>query len=92
LLSQPGRVYYLATTRACSTTKVLDQRQDGVSIQAEYESDCGDDNRIGQLDIALFDEVPDIAELEVRITTPAAGKHFVINRQCSAPIFRFQQQ
>jgi hypothetical protein len=91
LLEEPDRVYDIETVRACSTTKVLDLRQDGVSIGARYESDCGEGNRIGQLNIALFDEVPEIAELEIRVTTPAVGKHFVINRQCSAPIFRFER-
>jgi hypothetical protein len=91
LLSEPDRVYDIETERACSTTKVLDLQQDGVSIGARYESDCGEGNRIGQLNIALFDEVPEIAELEIRVTTPAVGKHFVINRQCNAPIFRFEK-
>jgi hypothetical protein len=91
LLSEPGRVYRLDTERDCSATTVVGVQRDGVSLNARYESSCGDDNKVGQLDIALFDEVPQLAELEVRIATPAVGKHFVINRQCSAAIFRFEQ-
>jgi hypothetical protein len=91
LLSEPDRVYDIDTERACSAMQVLDLRQDGVSVGAQYESDCGEGNRIGQLNIALFDAVPEIDELEIRVTTPAVGKHFVINRQCSAPIFRFEK-
>ena len=90
LLSEPDRVYGIETANACSTTKVLDLQRDSVSFGAQYESDCGEGNRIGQLNVALFDEVPEIAELEIRVTTPAVGKHFVINRHCTAPIFRFE--
>lgn len=90
LLSEPGRVYDLETERDCGATTLVDLQRDGVSMTAQYESNCGDDNKVGQLNIMLFDEVPELAELEVHITTPAVGKHFVINRQCSAAIFRFR--
>lgn len=90
LLAEPNRVYDLETDRECGATNVLDVWRDGVSMNARYESSCGEGNKVGQLNIALFDEVPQIAELEVEIATRAVSKHFVINRQCSAPIFRFQ--
>ena len=90
LLSDPDRVYALQTERECGAAAVVDVQRDGVSINAHYESACGEDNKVGQLDVALFGEIPELAELEVEITTAAAGKHFVINRQCSAAIFRFR--
>jgi hypothetical protein len=89
LLSAPNRVYDLETERDCDAMKVVDVRLDSDSIHARYESNCGEGNKVGQLNIGLFNAVPEIAEFEVQITTPAVGKHFVINRQCSAAIFRF---
>jgi hypothetical protein len=53
-----------------------------------FESQCGEDNRLRQLDIALFDLLPNLDEVEVSMTTPATQKRFAINRQCDAPIFR----
>lgn len=54
---------------------------------AEYRIDCGADNRLKQVSVVLLNNFVKVAEVEARIQTPAASKHFVLNRQCDRPIF-----
>ena len=86
-LQQPHNAYSLQTARDCQATNVrLNRGADAVI--AHYESRCGSNNKLGQLDIALFDTVPELDEIDVVVTTPAASKRFVISRQCANAIFR----
>lgn len=54
---------------------------------AKYRIECGADNRLKQASVVLLNNFADIAEVEAIINTPAATKHFVLNRQCDRPIF-----
>lgn len=86
-LQQPHNVYNLQTAHDCQATSAqLSLGADAVI--ARYESRCGSDNKLGQIDVALFDTVPELDEIDVLVTTPATGKRFVINRQCQKAIFR----
>jgi len=56
--------------------------------EVNFEASCGPDNKIGQIDIALFDHLAALEEVVVTVTTPATSKRFAISRQCDGPIFR----
>jgi len=86
-LRHPNNIYTLQTDRECEAPSSTVQLADDL-ITAVYESRCGLDNKIGQLDILLFDTLPGLEEVEVTVTTPATKKHFAINRRCESAIFR----
>jgi hypothetical protein len=89
LLQNPEAVYALSTERACAPPAVSAEQLDA-GLEASYKSDCGIDNRVEQIDVLLFDAITSLEEVEVRISTPAAQKHFAISRQCEAAIFRLK--
>ena len=89
VLETAGNVLSLQTAIACGAPEVTLQSSQE-SIIASYESHCGADNKIGQLDIVLFDRLPLLDEVEVIVTTPVTQKHFAINRQCDSAIFRLE--
>ena len=86
-LQNVGSVYSLQTVRDCAAATSSFGRQNNELI-ATYESQCGLDNKIGQLDVLLFDTLASLEELEVDVVTPVTQKHFAINRQCESAIFR----
>jgi len=55
---------------------------DFVALQFE------DNDRLRQIDISLFDQYPDLDEVEVSMSTHVTQKRFAISRQCEKPIFR----
>ena len=87
LLEESRNVYLLQTENECAKPSVILNETDN-SVTASYESNCGADNKIGQLDILLFETLPSLNEVEVTVTTPVTQKHFAINRQCDRAIFR----
>jgi hypothetical protein len=89
LLENSQKVYSLQTENECvASSVILNEAQ--MSVAASYESNCGVDNKIGQLDILLFETLAALDEVEVTVTTPVTQKHFVINRQCDSAIFRLE--
>jgi hypothetical protein len=80
-------VYSLKTERDCAAATPTIRRADGYLI-ATYESGCGTDNKIGQLDFVLFNTWPSLEEIEVNVVTPVTQKHFAIIRQCESAVFR----
>jgi Protein of unknown function (DUF2796) len=88
-LDDPTRVYDLHAAQPCEMSDSRAVRNNG-SAEFRYEYRCGKDNKLGQIDIKLFDVLPQLDEMEVNITTPATAKHFAISRQCSQPIFRLK--
>ena len=86
-LQDPGSVYTLQTARDCAVATSDVRRQDN-KLVAAYESQCGLDNKIGQLDVVLFDTLAALEELEVHVVTPVTQKRFAISRQCESAIFR----
>ena len=86
-LESSQSVYSLQTARDCVATTAAIRRENSKLI-ATYESKCGADNKIGQLDVVLFDTLTSIEELEVNVITPVTQKHFAISRQCDSAIFR----
>lgn len=89
VLREAGRVYTLHSASACDAADFELGSADGV-LTARYRSQCGADNKLGQIEIRLFDELPGLAEVEVTVVTPATQKHFAINRACGNPIFRLE--
>ena len=86
-LQDSQTVYSLQTERECAAATPAIRREDGYLI-ATYESICGLDNKIGQLDVVLFDNLPSLEEIEVDVVTPVTQKHFAIIRQCESAVFR----
>ena len=89
LLEEVQNVYSLQTENECAVSSVI-LNETANSVVASYESNCGADNKIGQIDILLFDTLAALDEVEVTVTTPVTQKNFVINRQCDSAIFRFE--
>ena len=87
LLEDPQLVYTLQTNSECTAATSTVRRLDS-TVVATYESRCGIDNKIGQLDIVLFDTLTSLDEIEVNVVTPATQKRFAISRQCESAIFR----
>ena len=87
MLEVVENVYSLQTEKDCREAEVS-VTISGEHVSAAYQSHCGPENKIGQLDIALFDALPRLDEIEVTVITPAAQKHFAISRQCESAIFR----
>lgn len=86
-LGNPDNVYRISSASACQAATVsIEEGED--TIGAAYESQCGPDNRIEQLDVPLFDWIASLDEMVVDISTPATSKHFAISRQCDSAIFR----
>lgn len=83
----PDEIFGLQTEIECTTVDVAVDSSSG-GLVAKFESRCGEGNRLRQLDVSIFDQIPALEEIEVMMTTPVTQKRFVISRQCSAPIFR----
>lgn len=90
-LKDVQNVYSAGADGQCShsATSVVEER--GV-IRASYEATCDAASTLKKVGVSIFDLADEIDELEVTIVTPATSKHFAISRQCSAAIFRLEQQ
>ena len=87
ILALPQNVYSLQSDQTCPQMDVsFSQNEEAVT--AVYTSQCGSDNQLRQVDVVLLDQVVEIDEIVVVITTPATSKRFVINRQCDKAVFR----
>ena len=87
ILGDPGSTFTLNTEVPCDVAiESISPTVEGVDVM--FEADCGPDNKIGQIDVALFDHITALEEVVVTITTPATSKRFGISRQCDKPIFR----
>ncbi len=89
LLEDSQKVYSLQTEDECIASSVILDKTDN-SVTTSYESKCGADNKIGQIDILLFETLAALDEVEVTVTTPVTQKHFAVNRQCGSAIFRLE--
>jgi hypothetical protein len=87
ILADPNKTFSLQTEVPCEVTvEGISPTSEGVDV--EFVANCGPDNKIGQIDVALFDHVAALEEVVVSITTSATNKRFGISRQCDSPIFR----
>lgn len=89
ILGDVANVYTLETATQCTPATTATSR-DSDTLRATYTSACGADNKIGQLNVLLFESLPELEEVIVDVTTPATQKHFAIHRQCSNAIFRLK--
>jgi hypothetical protein len=89
VLQDVSKVYALQTAATCSAGKSTLESVDGIIIGG-YTTSCGEDNKLSQVDVLLFDSLPKLSEVEVSVVTPATQKQFVINRQCESAIFRVE--
>ena len=94
MLEDPARVYAIESLQSCEPPEVAfgnKTGQDGTSLVVNYTSQCGSGDQVKQVDILLFDAIPELDEVETRVITTATQKHFAISRQCSSAIFRLHQ-
>jgi hypothetical protein len=89
VLQDAGSVYTLQTESECGLP-IIDLRTSDDMIVATYTSECGADNKLGQVDVQLFETLPGLDEIEVSVVTPVTQKYFAINRQCASAIFRLE--
>ena len=80
-------VFGLQADADCTSADAI-VRRTATGLVATFESDCGEGNRLRQLDVSVFDLLPDLEEIEVSVSTPVTQKRFAISRQCESPIFR----
>ncbi len=87
ILGDPNNSFSLRTASPCEVAvESISPTSDGIDV--DFVADCGPDNKIGQIDVALFDHITALEEVVVSITTSATSKRFGISRQCDSPIFR----
>lgn len=89
VLQDVSKVYALQTETECSRAEYTMSSSAGI-IAGGYTANCGADNKLSQVDVLLFDSLPELNEVEVSVVTPATQKNFVINRQCESAIFRVE--
>lgn len=87
LLMNPVNVYTLQTTSPCREAVArVDHEAD--QLNASYTAECGAENKLEQVDVVLFENLPVLDEVLVNVITPATAKRFAISRQCERAIFR----
>jgi len=87
ILGNPGNTFSLQAEIPCEVgVESISPTAEG--LEANFEASCGLDNKIGQIDVVLFDHLEALEEVVVSVTTPATSKRFGISRQCDGPIFR----
>lgn len=91
MFGDPGRSFTLQSEASCELS-LTDIAVTADSLTANYAAGCGTDNKLGQVNVALFDQLTDLDEVVVSVTTPATAKHFGISRQCDKPIFRLKKK
>ena len=87
LLANAGRTYTLQSEEPC-TISVTDVISTSSNFKAAYAASCGPDNKLGRINVRLFDHLSELEEVVTSVATPATSKRFAINRRCDAPIFR----
>ena len=90
LMRRPESIYSSADVSRCIGKNVAVSMIDD-TMTVELEANCHSISNLKQVDVVLFDTIPELQELEITITTPATSKQFAINRQCDAAIFRLGQ-
>jgi hypothetical protein len=91
LLSDPERTFVLQADTPCELSLSRFSATAG-GYDANYSASCGPGNQLGKINVALFDQLPDLDEVVVSVTTAATAKHFGISRQCDKPIFRLMKK
>lgn len=84
-------IYQIDSAGECSNAIVTQSTGPGTPVLT-FESQCTAGAKINQVDIALFDTLPELDEIEATIKTPATRKHFAISRQCEGAIYRLAKK
>lgn len=87
LLGDPNNIFTLQTESACDVS-VTGVSSSGYGLETKLFASCGSDNKLEQVNVALFDHMAALEEVVVSVTTPATNKRFGISRLCDGPIFR----
>lgn len=87
LLGDAKNIFALQSERPCDVS-IASVVSSADGLDATFGASCGADNKLGKIDVSLFDSVNDLEEVLTTITTSATSKHFEISRQCDSPIFR----
>jgi hypothetical protein len=89
VLQDVSKVYALQTETECIAGDAILGSSEGM-IVGGYTSSCGAENRLRQVDVLLFESLPNLEEVVVSVVTSATQKTFAINRQCESAIFRIE--
>ena len=79
-VSDVANAYALETAQECTPAEAATVPGPDM-LRATYTSACGADNKIGQINVLLFESLPELEEVVVDVTTPATQKHFAIHGQ-----------
>lgn len=88
LLTKSAEVIQVNARGSCQHQPVTVSERSGRIIY-QYEVVCGDDSHIDHIETRTLDLLPEIAEIDVSISSPAATKNFVLHRDCSSPIYKY---
>ena len=91
ILSDRDNVFAIQSVSDCKATDG-NVTSDDVNLTVGFHMDCNPETKIGQIDVRVFDVLPEVDEIVVQVTTPATGKYFAISRQCDSAIFRLQSR
>ena len=98
-LMTADNIYTIKTEGECAEPLVMHRYEPGSDFEnwgdlaeLKFESQCTAGAKINQVDVALFDTIPELDEIEATIKTPATSKYFAISRQCDGAIFRLAKK
>lgn len=98
-LMSSDSIYTIESEGECAEAFVMQSHEPGYDGETEselavltFESQCTAGAKINQVDVALFDTISNLDEIEATIKTPATSKHFAITRQCDGAIFRLAKK
>ena len=87
LLRESRNLFTLQSESPCAVS-VPRVAANAESLEATFAANCGADNKLGKIDVSLFDHLSELEEVVTSVTTSATSKQFAISRQCDSPIFR----
>lgn len=90
-LLDSANIYQIDSAGEC-TDAVVTQSNDLGSPVLTFKSQCTAGAKINQVDIALFNTISALDEIEATIQTSATRKHFAISRQCEGAIYRLAKK
>lgn len=80
------------TTDANCVAEEQSVTREGGRLLGEYRLRCTGEAPLAALSVPLFDQLPELEELEVTMTTPAVTKHFLVHRRCERALFNIARE
>jgi len=89
LLSDSTSIFTLESEEPCAVS-VTSIGVSATGLEADFAAGCGADNKLGRINVSLFENIGGVQEVVTSVTTSATSKRFAISRQCDNPIFRLE--